>query len=33
MDNKEFFDNIDKFRNPLLWQKDGESWELKTQVF
>lgn len=33
MDNKEFFDIIDKFRNPLLWQKDGESWELKTQVF
>ena len=33
MDNKEFFDTIDKFRNPLLWQKDGESWELKTQVF
>ena len=32
MDNQEFFDTIDKFRNPLLWQKDGESWELKTQV-
>ena len=22
----------DKFRNPEIWKKDGDNWELKTQV-
>lgn len=32
MNSEEFFNTIDKFRNPEIWKKDGDSWELKTQV-
>jgi len=32
MSEKEFFQNIDKFRDPSLWEKNGEEWNLKHQV-
>ena len=32
MNSEEFFNTIDKFRNPEIWKKDGDNWELKTQV-
>ena len=32
MSEEEFFQNIDKFRDPSLWEKNGEEWNLKYQI-
>ena len=32
MTEEEFFENIDKFRNPKLWTKTNNEWTLKYQV-
>jgi len=32
MDEEEFFQTIDKFRNPNLWEKKGDEWFIKFQV-
>ena len=33
IDEKEFFDTIDRFRSPVLWSKKGSIWELNNPIW
>lgn len=32
IDEKEFWETVDKFRSPHIWKKDGDQWLLRSQV-